>query len=105
MTAHIFKKWNLNLDNLMVKECHKIAMFIDNCPVHSKSIKNSKNIRLVFLPPNVTYKLQPMKHGVIKNLKCHHRRRILKKILSAMDKNQSVIKIVNLHDCISELQQ
>lgn len=94
----------VKVPHLMVKECHKIAMLIDNLPVHSKII-NSKNIRLVFLRPNVTYKLQPMKHGVIKNLKCHYHRRILKKILNAMDKNQSVIKVVNLHDCISELQQ
>lgn len=105
MTALIFKKWILNLDKRMGKERRKIVMFVDNCPAHPKSIENLKNIRLVFFPPNTTSKLQPMDQGVIKNLKCHYRRRILKKIINAIDNNQPVIESINLRDCISELSK
>ncbi|XP_054708071.1 tigger transposable element-derived protein 4-like [Uloborus diversus] len=78
MTGEIFEKWLLDLDKKFGKEKRKIALFVDNCPSHPPEVKSKvKNIKLIFLPPNTTSKLQPMDQGIIKNLKVYYRKRIL----------------------------
>lgn len=105
MTSTIFTEWVTKLDKQMSKQKRKIALFVDNCTAHPHDI-NSKldNIKVVFFPPNVTSVLQPMDQGVIQTLKLHYRKRILKKIVSTVEKNESVPdNIVDLRECISEL--
>ena len=60
-------------------ENRKILLFLDNCPSHTRIDKQLKSIKVVFFPPNMTSKLQPMDHGILKNVKIHYRRRILRK--------------------------
>lgn len=80
MTANIFEKWIPNVDKCTAKEYCKIAMFIENCPAHTKRNETLKNIiGLCFFPPNMTSKLQPLDQG-IKEFQSHYHR-ILKKIL------------------------
>ena len=76
MTSEIFTsiliKWDLELQ----KQKRKIVLLVDNCSAHCE-IKNLKNIKLVFFPPNVTSVLQPMDQGIIRSLKCHYRKLLI----------------------------
>lgn len=66
MTTEICKNSVQELDKLMDKQHHIIALIFD--------IPNEKTEMLVFyLPPNVTSKLQSLDQGVIKM--CYHKRR------------------------------
>jgi hypothetical protein len=105
MTSDIFEQWLLKLDKSISKQHRKIALIVDNCPAHPHNLQPKlKSINLVFFPPNMTSKLQPMDQGIIKNIKCHYRKRILKKFIREIDKNQHVDKIsINLYECISIL--
>ena len=58
------------MDLKFAKEKKKVALIIDNCPVHSM-IDKLKSIELIFLPPNTKSKLQPMDQGVIRSLKAY----------------------------------
>ena len=70
MTAEIFEKWLLKLDKKFIAERRKVALFVDNCTAHPKSVKGKlKSINLIYFPPIMTSKLQPTNQGVIKNLK------------------------------------
>ncbi|XP_038067132.1 uncharacterized protein LOC119737109 isoform X2 [Patiria miniata] len=87
MTSDIFEAWAHNVDELYQKKKRKIAIIIDKCPAHPR-ITNLKSVNLVFLPPIATAQLQPMKQGVIQNLKMHYRRQLLTSLLTAVDKKE-----------------
>ena len=59
----------------------KVALIIDNCPVHPE-IENLSHVKLIFLPPNTTSVIQPMDQGVIRSLIAHYRKRLVRAILT-----------------------
>jgi hypothetical protein len=63
------RKWN----NELRRKNRKILLLVDNCPAHPH-VQDLSNIKLVFLPPNATYVLQPMDMGIIKSFKGYFRR-------------------------------
>ncbi|KAK2579996.1 hypothetical protein KPH14_011995 [Odynerus spinipes] len=63
-------------------------MFIDNCPAHPKNVE-LRNIKLIFLLPNATSKLQPMDQGIIKVLKQGYRTRLVHRYLTEMENHDS----------------
>ena len=49
------------LDRRMNYENRKVIMFLDNVTCHPESLQNGlTNIKLVFLPKNTTFRLQPL---------------------------------------------
>lgn len=83
MTSLIFEKWLLELDCKMRKENREILLFIDNCTAHN-NIPQMSNVKVIFLPPNMTSVLQPMDQGVIKNFKHYYRQLVVKNILAGI---------------------
>lgn len=79
MTTVLFEEWLLKLDRRMKVQQRKIVMFMDNCPAHGKP--NLDNVRLVFMPPNTTSKLQPCDQGIIANFKHYYRSLVLRRLL------------------------
>ncbi|GFY15961.1 HTH CENPB-type domain-containing protein [Trichonephila clavipes] len=59
MTGDLFKNWIHQLDAIFGKQKRKVILFVDNCPAHPKDIPTT-NIKIVFLPPTATSKLQPL---------------------------------------------
>ncbi|GBN61998.1 hypothetical protein AVEN_182437-1 [Araneus ventricosus] len=72
-----------------VGQTYDCRVSLDNCPAH---------------PKEVNPKLQPMDEGMIKNFKIHYRKRIVRKVISAFENNQSMPKI-NLRESISEISK
>ncbi|GFS26600.1 tigger transposable element-derived protein 6 [Elysia marginata] len=88
------------LDKRSVKrECpslsQQIWMVLKSCPFSS-----SGNLRdpvlilgwtvwLIFLPPNTTSRLQPCDQGIIQNLKCLYRKRVLRRFIALFDDSGS----------------
>ncbi|XP_064471150.1 tigger transposable element-derived protein 4-like [Ornithodoros turicata] len=103
--ASFFGQWLREMDRRFVRENRKVLILVDNCPGHG-NVSGLSSIRLEFLPPNTTAKLQPMNHGVIsralsfrvkpdkarfytpiyiKYLKRHYRRSLLQRMLLCME--------------------
>lgn len=103
MTSLIFEEYLQLLDESFLKQNRRVLIFVDNCPSHPKSvISNLKAIKLVFFPVNMTSKVQPMDLGIIKNTKCHYRKKIVMKILKDIDEGTDLKKI-SLLDAIIEV--
>lgn len=68
----------------MIKEKRKILLFIDNCTAHNL-IPPLKAVKVKFLPPNTTSKLQPLDQGIIKNFKTCYRKEVVRKMISDME--------------------
>lgn len=92
MTGELFRQWMHQVNNLMVHQQRHILMFVDNCSAHP-DIQMS-NIKLVFLPPNTTSRLQPCDAGIIKAVKGNYRKRLLRHLLLKMNEVSSVTDLV-----------
>ncbi|XP_013793871.1 tigger transposable element-derived protein 6-like, partial [Limulus polyphemus] len=73
MTSTIFKDCLQKLNNKMTLEKCKIIMFVDNYAAHPAMTLS--NVKLVFLPPNTTARLQPCDGGIIKAVKSTYRKK------------------------------
>ncbi|XP_057340566.1 tigger transposable element-derived protein 6-like [Microplitis mediator] len=93
MTADIFKQWLIKLDKQMIREKRKILLFIDNCTAHNV-IPLLKAVKVKFLPPNTTSRLQPLDQGIIKNFKSFYRKEVVKKLIADME--QKTVPAINV---------
>ena len=83
MTTAVFNTWitNWNHNLRWMQGNHKVVLFVDQASSHV--LQDISNIRIQFLPPNTTSKLQPMDQGVIRSLKCCYRSRLTEDTLLA----------------------
>lgn len=98
MTGDIFEKWLLNLDKRMLRQKRKILLFVDNCTAHAR-IPKLKSVKVIFFPPNMTAKAQPMDQGVIYNFKQFYRKQVVSRTLEFIEKKQD-IQPVNLLEAV-----
>ena len=91
MVSDLFSSWLLKLDKRFQHEHRRVAMVLDNCPAHPKIQEALKAVKLVFLPPNTTSKLQPCDQGIIQNLKVHYRKFLLIRMISAIDAKEEFL--------------
>ena len=105
MTSQLFKQWLDKVNNRMIQQHRSILLFIDNCSAHPDVI--CSNIKLVFLPPNTTAKLQPCDAGLIQNVKMHYRKLLVRHVLSHMDDANTATELskkINILDAIMWLK-
>ena len=99
MTSEIWTNYVKQLNKTMTIENRRIILFVDNCPAHS--FIELSNIKLVFLPPNTTSRLQPMDAGVIHSLKASYRKRLVKRFLAIYEEKRCFdLKDIDLYDAI-----
>ena len=83
MTGELFAAWMRRVDNRIRRQNRHILLFLDNCGSHPHM--ELENVKVVFLPPNTTSKLQPMDAGIIQNLKMVYRKKLLRHIIFLVD--------------------
>lgn len=97
MTADILEMILSKLNRRLSSQHRKIALLMDNAGCHPGSclIDRFSNIRVIFLPPNTTSKLQPLDLGIIQNFKVHYRTLFLRFLLSKIDTCETASEISN----------
>ena len=74
---------------------------MDNAGCHPHDLTDKySNIKIIWLPPNTTSKLQPLDLGIIKNFKTHYRKFLLRYVLSKIDECEKASEIAN---CVNVL--
>ncbi len=77
-----------------------VALLLDNAGCHPPDIVGKySNIKVIWLPPNTTSKLQPLDLGIIQIFKTYYRKLLLKYVLSKIDECETgseVAKSVNV---------
>ena len=89
MTAELFEEWVRQLDRKFSAVNRKIALIIDNCAAHPL-VEQLNSIELIFLPPNTTSHAQPMDEGIIRTLKAKYRSLAVRKMIAALEKQNSI---------------
>lgn len=92
MTGDIFKQWLLKWDMELCRCNSKALLFIDNCTAHN-AIPVMSSLKVQFLPPNTTSKLQPMDLGIIKNFKVKYRKEVVQHLLRDLAENRGLVPI------------
>lgn len=83
MTSSIFGEWLNKFNEKMKREKRHVLLFLDNATCHPRL--NLSNVKLIFFPPNTTAVLQPLDQGVIKAVKGHYRKFLLRRVISDLD--------------------
>ena len=85
----------------------KALLVLDNAPTHPQELEceGYSDIKLLFLPPNITSLTQPMDQGVIESFKRRYRRKLLSEILGKLGNEGSTglipaLKTINMKDVI-----
>jgi len=102
MTSTIFEDWLRKLDKRLKAQRRRVLMIIDNCPAHPK-MSNLEAITLIFLPPNVTSRLQPCDMGIIKNLKVKYHELVAQRLLNSID-TMTKFQEINILDTMQMLR-
>ena len=102
MTASIFSEWLNSLNNKMQIKCRRILILVDNCSAHPE-LKLS-NIKVVFLPPNTTSRLQPLDAGIIQAVKLIYRKSLVRHLLFLMGRQESSSDSSELAKTVSILE-
>ncbi|GBM31126.1 Tigger transposable element-derived protein 4 [Araneus ventricosus] len=88
-TLSFFTDWLKGLDDKMRKQKRRIILFIDQCLAHIPNTDLIKNITVKFFPGNCISKLHPLDLGVIKSLKQHYRKLLVKTSIASLDRGDS----------------
>lgn len=102
MTTDLWCNILQDLDAEMQNENRKIILFVDNASCHKTP--HLKNVELHYLPPNTTALLQPLDQGIIHSFKAYYRQIIVKKQLSALERDLSIpdfYKSISLLDALN----
>ncbi len=83
MTTETFTEFLHNLNKRMIKENKKIALILENCSSHP--FLPLSNVKLIFLPPHTTSRLQAMDMGIIHSIKSSYRLKLARKLLALLD--------------------
>ncbi|XP_003741548.2 tigger transposable element-derived protein 6-like [Galendromus occidentalis] len=83
MTSKIFKTWLSKFNSYIERQNRNVLLILDNAPCHAQ--RSMSNVKLLFLPPNVTSELQPLDQGVIQSSRIHYRKLLLGWLVSRMD--------------------
>ena len=86
----ILTKWNRKLRS----EGRSIVLVMDNAGCHPQELKEAyTNIKIMFLPPNTTSRLQPLDLGIIQNFKIHYRKLFLRFVISKIDECSTISEV------------
>ena len=109
MTGGILDEVLSKLNRKLRLKGRSIVLLMDNAGCHPEEMKDKySNIKVIFLPPNATSKLQPLDLGIIQNFKVHYRKLFLRFVISKIDECETaseVIKSVNVLQAIRWVAQ
>ena len=102
MTGSVFDLWLTDWNKNLIRQNHHVLLLIDNAPGHV--IGEYSNIRIQFLPPNTTAKLQPLDQGIIKSTKHNYRTILMTRYLAGVELKQEAKTIMKSFDFVLACQ-
>ncbi|XP_049267374.1 tigger transposable element-derived protein 6-like [Rhipicephalus sanguineus] len=102
-TCDLFVEWLSEFDRDMHKQGRRVLLVVDNCSAYHVQASLTA-VTLVFLLPN-TSKVQPLDLGIIRAFKSYYRRRIVERLLTAVDRPAANLPLrVTLYSALEMLK-
>ena len=88
---HIFGR----LHSQLKLENRHVILFLGNARSHPEALQDLLEfIKLVFLPKNITFQLQPADAGIIHNLKAKYRKLLVRHVVSLLNAETAASTII-----------
>ena len=95
MTSEEMEAVLARFNRKLVFEGREVILFLNNATCHPESmIGQFSQIKIIFLPENITSRLQPLDAGIIQNFKVKYRKRLVKYVLAWIHEDGSATQIV-----------
>ncbi len=109
MTGEILDMILTKVNQQLSAKNRSVILLMDNAGCHPTDLKGKySNIKILFLPPNTTSKLQPLDFGIIQNFKVYYRKSLLQFVVSKIDecdKASDIVKSVTILHAIRWVAQ
>lgn len=92
MSRDLFAEWLVEFDRDMARKNRKVLLVLDNCAAHHVQLSLSA-VKVLFSPPNATCKIQPLDMGIIHAFKVCYRRRVIQRLLIAIDRPDAAMPV------------
>lgn len=99
MTEDVMMAWLARWNAKLNAERRRIHLLLDNASSHDVDSTQLSNIKLHFLPPNMTAHIQPLDQGIIRAFKAHYKSRLVRKLISGIELNNS-LPVITVRDAI-----
>ena len=94
MTRDILSDVLVKINRKLKKKGRSVLLFMDNAGCHPADLKDKfSNIKIAFLPANMTSKLQPLDLGIIMNFKVHYRQFLMHYVLAKIEECSSATEV------------
>ena len=102
MTSEVHQRWLENFHKKLQKQSSKILLrvLLDIAPCHRMDV-NESNIKVVFIPVNITSMFQPQDRGIIKAIKAIYQKHLLQFFWKKMNKG---VDVNTASKCVSVLE-
>ena len=95
MTGEILSDILSYLNQKLRSKGRSVLLFMDNAGCHPSDMADKySNIKVLFLPPNTTSKLQPLDLGIIQNFKLHYRKLLMRFVLTKIEECATASEVV-----------
>ena len=93
------------LNRKLARERRNIILFLDNAPCHPPDMKGKyDHIKIVFFPPNCTYRLQPLDLGIIQTFKLKYMKLMLTHVVSKIHGCNSATEVSKSVDLLQAIR-
>lgn len=107
MTKSILMSWLKDWNDELKQQNRQIVLVMDNASSHGKiddeGLEQFKNIRIVYLPPNLTSLIQPLDSGIISLFKHKYRTRMVDRMIDNEPVLTKIDEIIQL-SCLTEVE-
>ena len=95
MTGEILHDILNKLNRKVMAKNRSILLIIDNAGCYPNDMVDKySNVRVLFLPPNTTSKLQPLDLGIIMTFKLHYCKLLMRFVLAKIEECSSASEVV-----------
>ena len=96
MTGEILDTVLTTFNRKMTIKKRSVLLLMDSAGCHPQHLKEKySNVKILFLPPNTTSRLQPFDLDIIQNFKVHYRRLLLCFVLAKIDSCSCASEVAN----------
>jgi hypothetical protein len=101
MTPTIFAEWFEDLYRVPKNKIGKTLLLVDNVTSHSVT-KVMSNLTVKFLPPDLTYEVQPLDQRTIREVKLQYHWQMLWYIVTVTETNNINLILTNNYQCYKQ---
>ncbi|CAB4015343.1 tigger transposable element-derived 6-like [Paramuricea clavata] len=105
MESEILEEILINLNRRLKTQNRRILLFMDNAPCHPEDLgEKFTQIKVLFLPANITSRLQPLDLGIIQEFKLKYYRCLLTHVVSTIDVCSSASEVCKSIDVLQAMR-